>query len=98
MKKLFYLDGVWLTRDVNRVCDDADLAEESQLVVRQKTVRFVEQKIAANEFFETPIFTLKKKIIFYSSDILIYFMNKQASAQANKDKMDWGYCDYFQHF
>lgn len=83
MKKLFYLDGVWLTRDVNRVCDDADLAEESQLVVRQKTVRFVEQKIAANEFFETPIFTLKKENYF----LFIRYINllyEQASLSSSE--------------
>jgi hypothetical protein len=56
---MHYLDGVRLSGDVDGVGDDADLAEERQLVVRQKSVGLVEKKVAPDELLEAPVFTLE---------------------------------------
>ena len=57
----FELNGVGLSRDVDGVCNDRHLAEQRQLVVRQQTIGLVKKKIATYEFFETPVFTLKRQ-------------------------------------
>ena len=66
----FELHWVWLSGDVDWVCYHWDLAEECQLVIRQQTVGFVQEEVAADELLETPVFALSNKKCLISDHVV----------------------------
>ena len=42
--------------NVDTVLDDADFAEQRELIVGQEAIALVHQKISPNELFEAPVF------------------------------------------
>lgn len=58
----FELNNITLSRDIDAVGHHAHFAEYCQLVLGQKTIGFVQQKVSPNELFEAPIFALNKSV------------------------------------
>ena len=58
----FHHGEIGLARHVDGVADDADLAEDGELVVRQEAVALVHEKVSSDELLEAPVLALHEPV------------------------------------